>query len=94
MTRACGFRVAGAVPSFGSPNARGYPQSALTGGFAGNFFAVSFGPKYFFTPNLYTRAAFRADWYDGVRNSAGNMPYDDGTKASQQIVAFDLVYTF
>ncbi|MFO0869412.1 MAG: outer membrane beta-barrel protein [Pirellulales bacterium] len=86
-----GARVGAALPSFGSPNARGYPQAA---GFDGSFYAVTVGPKYFFTPNMYTRAAFRADWYDGTRNLTNNMPFDDGTRTHQQLVVFDLVLTF
>ena len=51
-----------------------------------------FGPKYYFTPNLYGRAALAADWYDGKNNNPNNQsPYDDGTKNHQQVVVFDLV---
>ncbi len=87
-----GSRVGAVLPSGGSPNARGWSQPA---GYDGSFYVVTFGPKYFFTPNLYTRAALRADWYDGKRNvNNGSMPYDDGTKSHQQIVVFDVVWTF
>ncbi|MFO0904633.1 MAG: outer membrane beta-barrel protein [Pirellulales bacterium] len=86
-----GARVGAALPSFGSPNAVGYPQPQ---GFNGSFYVATVGAKYFFTPNLYTRGAFRADWYDGTRNLANNMPFDDGTKNHQQVVVLDLVFTF
>ena len=86
-----GARVGAAVPSFGSPDARGYAQPA---GFDGSFYRVTVGPKFFFTPNLYTRAAFAADWYSGSTNLAGNLPFDDGTKNNQQLAVFDLVLTF
>jgi hypothetical protein len=85
-----GFRVGQVLPSFGSPNARGYARGP---GFDGSFSRIMFGPKYFFTPNIYTRAALAADWYGG--SSAGaNRPFDDGTKDHQQVVVFDVVATF
>ena len=92
-----GFRVGQVLPSFGSPNARGFARgpSAQTGaGFDGSFYRFMFGPKYFITPNVYTRAAFVADWYSGDRSAAGDNPFDDGTKTHQQVVVFDLIATF
>jgi Putative beta-barrel porin-2, OmpL-like. bbp2 len=88
-----GFRVGGLLPSLGSPNARGLPLAR--GGYDGSFYRFAFGPKYFFTPNLYGRAAFIADAYEGkVNNQAGLRPFDDGTKNHQQVLSFDLVWTF
>jgi hypothetical protein len=86
-----GFRVGQVLPSFGSPNARG---NTVGPGFAGNFYRITFGPKYYITPNLYTRAALAADWYDGPRNAGGQLPYDGGTREHQQVGIFDLVWTF
>ena len=81
------------LPSFGSPNARGL--SLARSGYDGSFYRIMFGPKYYFTPNIYGRAAFAADWYEGkVLNTGGLRPFDDGTKNHQQIVVFDLVGTF
>ena len=82
-----GFRVGQALPTIGSPNARGYAQPV---GFDGSFYRVMFGPKYFFTPNLYTRVAVAADWYEGKRNSLGNLPFDDGQRNHQELAVFDL----
>ncbi|MFM9115982.1 MAG: outer membrane beta-barrel protein [Planctomycetota bacterium] len=86
-----GIRVGQVLPSFGSPDARGYAQPA---GFDGSFYAFTFGPKYYLTPNAYSRVAFRADWYEGKRNGSGAVPFDDGTKSNQQVVVFDFVVTF
>lgn len=85
-----GFRVGQVVPSFGSPNARGFAR----GGFDGSFYRFAVGPKYFFTPNLYGRAAFIADVYDGKLNAGGLRPFDDGSKNHQQVLSFDLVWTY
>lgn len=85
-----GFRVGQVLPSVASPDARGFARGP---GFDGSFYVLSFGPKFFFTPNLYGRAALRADWYDGKRAGV-NLPFDDGNRRYQQIVAMDLVYTF
>ncbi len=88
-----GFRVGGVLPSFGSPNARGLSRGRS--GYDGSFYRFMFGPKYFFTPNIYGRAAFAADWYDGKANNPGGLrPYDDGTKNHQQAVVFDVIATF
>jgi hypothetical protein len=85
-----GFRVGQVLPSFGSPNARGLARGP---GFDGSFYRVMFGPKYYFTPNVYTRAALAADWYEGAP-AANGRPFDDGTKNHQQVVVFDVVATF
>ena len=53
----------------------------------------TFGPKHFFTPNIYGRAALRVDWYDGEKPQ-GKSPYNAGTKDSQELVVLDVVATF
>jgi len=85
-----GFRVGTVLPSGASPNGRGYARGP---GFDGSFYRVTFGPKYFFTPNLYTRAALVADWYQGERVN-NQLPFDDGQKLHQQVGVFDLVWTY
>lgn len=85
-----GYRVGQVLPSFGSPNARGLAR----GGFDGSFYRFAIGPKYFFTPNLYGRAAFIADVYDGKLNANNLRPFDDGTKNYQQVISFDMVWTY
>ena len=53
------------------------------------------GPKYYFTSNIYGRAAFAADWYDGKVNNAGGLqPFDDGLRDHQEVIVFDLIATF
>jgi hypothetical protein len=88
-----GFRVGGVLPSLGSPNARGL--SLARSGYDGSFYRFGFGPKYYFTPNLYGRAAFIADVYDGKVNNAGGLrPFDDGLRNHQQVISFDVIWTF
>src|SRR4029453_6234513 len=80
-----GFRVGGVLPSFGSPNAPGLWLGRS--GYDGSFYRIMFGPKYFFTPNIYGRVAFAADWFDGKSNNAGNLrPNDDGLRNSHKCV--------
>ena len=62
-------------------------------GFDGSFYRVTFGPKYFFTPNLYTRVAVAADYYEG-KTAGGALPFDDGQRDHQELAVFDLVWTF
>ncbi len=88
-----GFRVGGILPSLGSPDARGL--SLARSGYDGSFHRLAIGPKYYFTPNLYGRAAIIADVYDGkVLNAGGLRPFDDGLKNHQQVMSFDLVWTY
>ena len=85
-----GFRVGQVLPSFGSPNARGFARGP---GYDGSFYRVTFGPRYYFTPNWYGRAAVLFDWYDG-KIPADGRPFDDGLRNHQQIGVFDVVGTF
>ena len=77
-----------------APNALHRRGFARGPGFDGSFYRFMFGPKYFFTPNIYGRAAFVADWYDGTRSPAGDLPFDDGQRTHQQVLAFDVIATF
>ena len=86
-----GFRVGQALPSLGSPDARGWAQPV---GFDGDFYRVMFGPRYYFTPNMYGRVAAAADWYRGSTNGNQAQPFDDGTKDHQQVIAFDFLWTY
>lgn len=81
-----GIRVGQLLPSAASPDARGWAPGTT---FPGNFFACAIGPKFYFTPNVYTRAALRCDWYDGA-----GRPFDDGTRDHQELVVVDLVCTY
>ena len=82
------------MPSAGQPRRSRLDQRRHFGpGFAGNFWSFAFGPKYFFTPNIYGRAAYRFDSYNGEK-PGGVGPYDDGTKDSQHLFVFDMVATF
>ena len=81
------------LPSFGSPNARGL--SLARSGYDGSFYRVMFGPKYYFTPNIYTRAAFAGRLVSKASQRRRRpAPFDDGTKDHQQVVVFDLIGTF
>jgi len=86
-----GFRVGQFLPSFGSPNARGLARGP---GWDGSFYRLMFGPKYYFNPNMYTRVAAVFDWYTGSRTAAGLLPFDDGVRSHQQVLAMDFVVTF
>jgi hypothetical protein len=93
-----GSRVGQVLPSNGSPRARGFAQGGPnvdSPGYDGSFYRMTFGPKYYFTPNIYGRTAFCADYYAGARDAnTGSVPFDDGTKRYQQVLVFDLIATF
>lgn len=84
-----GTRVAGIGNWIGSN--RGW--TALPG-FAGDFYEVTLGLNYRPCPNFVFRPELRWDWYDGTRNLQGQLPFDDGLKASQFTAAVDMVVTF
>ena len=75
-----GFRVAGVRP--GNP---------IGGGFAGNFYEMTYGLNWTPTSNLTVRPEIRYDWYDSG-NFATNLPYNDGTDTDQIVGAVDVVY--
>jgi hypothetical protein len=95
-----GSRVGQVLPSNGSPRARGFdqgrgPSTAGGPGFDGSFYRLTFGPKYYFTPNVYGRTAVVADYYSGARDTdTVELPFDDGTQRYQQVLVFDLIATF
>ncbi len=93
-----GFRVGQLLPSIGAPDARGvtYNNNGLAGGFAGNFYQITFGPQW--RPggqqNIWFRPNLRWDWYEGQRNAGGQLPYDNGTDHNQWIWGTDMVVTW
>ena len=108
-----GFRVAGflpgAAPSGITGNMAGVPLSQLAGGYNGNFFQTTVGPRWYPTgkPNFFIRPNFRYDWYSGgvdgftqSQNLPGNpsagslKPFGDGNKTSQAMLATDMCILF
>ena len=99
-----GYRVASFLPSSfpsgitGAPT--GVPASVLPGGYAGNFYQTTVGPRWYPTgkPNFFIRPNFRYDWYSGqfdtTVNPGGVKPYGDGNKNSQALFITDVCITF
>ena len=88
-----GVRVGGFVPTL--PNSpRGL--SPAIGGFAGNFFQLTMGPRYQFNKNMYIRPNLRFDYYDGPNSSvtAGALPFGAGTDRGQCILGTDFGITY
>ncbi len=83
-----GARVFGPPPVAGI---RAWPRSP---GFAGDFYELTLGLNYRPHPNVLIRPEVRWDWYDGIRNVDGELPYKDGDRASQFTVGSDLIVTF
>ena len=63
-------------------------------GFAGNFYELTAGLNWHINPNAVLRPEVRYDWYDGSRNIAGQLPFNNGNNAYQFLYATDLVITF
>jgi hypothetical protein len=44
--------------------------------------------------NVQFRPEIRYDWYDGLRNGNGNLPYHAGTSNHQWIYSTDMIVQF
>lgn len=91
-----GFRVGGFLPNLpntpASSRIRGLDTARA--GFAGNFYQMTMGPKWNWNKNMFLRPNVRVDWYGGGPNANGLLPYGDGEKHSQGILATDLVILY
>ncbi|MCB9870970.1 MAG: outer membrane beta-barrel protein [Planctomycetes bacterium] len=84
-----GFRVGGAVPSYGSPSGGSFRR----GLFQGNFFRLMVGPKWTPSANVIVRPAIAFDRYEGP-GVAGLRPFDDGTSDHQWLAVLDVILRF
>ena len=96
-----GFRVGGFLPVPPGSSTPGSPNfvntsglSTARAGFAGNFFQTTMGPKWQFHKNMFLRPNLRFDYFDGPSNSGGLLPFGDGNKHWQGILATDLAVVF
>ena len=109
-----GYRVSGFLPGPGpdnmapsgiTGNMRGVPLSQLAGGYNGNFWQTTVGPRWYPTgkPNFFVRPNFRYDWYTGGINNgtqafnagtANSLPYGDGNKSYQALFVTDVCLLF
>jgi hypothetical protein len=64
------------------------------GGYPGNFYEVTCGLNWRPNKNWLIRPEMRWDWYDGLTNPAGQLPFDDGASDNQFTLAVDAVLTF
>jgi hypothetical protein len=83
-----GARVAGPPPAAGI---RAWPGAP---GFAGDFYELTLGLNWRPHPNVLVRPECRWDWYEGTRNVASQLPFNDGNSDSQLLVATDVIFTF
>jgi hypothetical protein len=90
-----GYRVGSLLPT---PTTPGSQVRGLAGdrfGYQGNFYQVTFGPKWMPTKNLYIRPNLRFDWYSGADNNPGGRdPFADGEKDYQALLATDVGITY
>lgn len=90
-----GFRVGGFLPVNPSTPLnsaiRGLPTTRT--GHVGNFFQTTMGPKWQFHRNMFLRPNVRLDWFNGVATT-GHLPFGDGNKNFQAILATDLAILF
>jgi len=91
--RAEWFRDDDGVRVGGAPDAAGIRMSDLSG-FAGNFYELTLGVNWRPNANITLRPEVRWDSYDGARNIAGQLPFNNGNSSSQFLVATDLILTF
>jgi hypothetical protein len=63
-------------------------------GFEGTFTELTVGLNYRPNLNLVIRPELRCDWYSGSTNLAGQLPFGDGTRSQQLLLATDMILTF
>jgi hypothetical protein len=63
-------------------------------GFAGTFTELTFGLNYRPNLNFVIRPEIRCDWYSGSTNVDGQLPFGDGTRSQQLLLATDMIFTF
>jgi hypothetical protein len=86
-----GFRVGTQLPTSTDPasEARGLPTDRF--GYIGNFYQLTFGPKFTPSDHLFIRPNGRFDWFSGTAANPGNLqPYGDGLNKHQFILGFDV----
>jgi hypothetical protein len=97
-----GFRVGGFLPvppGSANPSSSNFvaTRGLSTGrvGYVGNFYQTTMGPKWQFHKNMFLRPNLRFDYFDGTANNTGNLlPFGDGNKHWQGIIATDLCIVF
>ncbi len=92
-TRVEWFRDADGVRVAGAPDAAGI-RIWDGGGFAGDFNEITIGLNYRPNANWLFRPELRWDGYNGPRNAAGQLPFNNGESSSQFLVAADAILTF
>lgn len=93
-----GVRVGAALPT-ASYNGSTVAGMGTAGGgranYIGNFFQVTFGPKWQVQKNLFLRALVRYDYFDGIAvNGPNSLPFGGGSKRDQAIIGLDMGFTF
>jgi hypothetical protein len=83
-----GARVAGVRPTKNGDLGNDF---YTPGGYAGNFYTVSLGLNWTPHANLIVRPEVRYDWYDGLANDAGQLPFADGNRGSQWMYGLDAI---
>jgi hypothetical protein len=63
-------------------------------GFCGTFTEATFGANWRPNKNIVFRPELRWDDYSGSTNVDGQLPFGDGTRSSQFLLAADLIVTF
>ena len=63
-------------------------------GFQGTFTETTFGLNWRPAANLVVRPEARWDFYSGSRNIQDQLPFGDGTRSQQFLLATDAVFTF
>ncbi|MFM9025862.1 MAG: outer membrane beta-barrel protein [Planctomycetaceae bacterium] len=71
-----------------------FGQAPAYGGFAGNFWAATWGVNWKPTANWIIRPELRYDWYDGRRGSGGALPYGNGDRSGQFYGGCDAIWQF
>lgn len=101
---AAGVRVGSVLPTLSSTKTQvaGLAGTPLRANYIGNFFQVTFGPKWQPQKNFFVRVNGRYDYFDGTAlnattgtaSGAAALPFNDGNKKDQFVVGLDAALLF
>lgn len=107
---AAGVRVGNSLPTLSAATTRtaGVGTGLNRANYMGNFFAVTFGPKWQVQKSTFIRLMGRFDYFDGLAMNAADasgtaknittgqaaLPFFDGNSRSQFVIGLDMAYNF
>jgi Putative beta-barrel porin-2, OmpL-like. bbp2 len=86
-----GYRVGTLLPTLTYPTSKARGLASDRYGYVGNFYQLTFGPKWTPTKSLFIRPNVRFDWFDGIASNPGSLqPFGNGNRKNQVLIGADV----